>query len=63
MDKIMKALEGKKTYLVMACIIIFGALDAWNEYCLGGTCKVITVPTYVFSLLGVLGIYTRKVAK
>jgi hypothetical protein len=59
----MKFLEGKKTYAVMACIIIFGALDAWNEYCLGGTCKVITIPTYVFSLLGMLGIYTRKVAK
>ena len=59
----MKWLEGKKTYLVMACIIIFGALDAWNEYCLGGTCKVVEIPSFVFSLLGALGIYTRKVAK
>jgi hypothetical protein len=58
-----KFLEGKKTYLVMACIIIFGALDAWNEYCGNGSCKVIEIPTFVFSLLGFLGIYTRKVAK
>jgi hypothetical protein len=59
----MKWLEGKKTYLVMACIIIFGALDAWNEYCGNSSCKVIEIPTFVFSLLGALGIYTRSQVK
>ena len=56
-------LKGKKTYVTMACIIIFGALDAWNEYCGNGSCKVIHVPSLVFVLLGSLGIYTRSVAK
>ena len=59
----MKWLEGKKTYLVMACVIVFGALDAWNQYCGGAGCKVIEIPAYVFSILGFLGIYTRSVAK
>jgi len=56
-------LEGKKTYLVMICVIVFGALDAWNGYCATEACKVIEIPAYVFSILGALGIYTRIVAK
>ena len=63
MGKILKALEGKKTYLTMALVIIFGALDAWNEYCGNGSCKVIQVPSVIFVILGALGVYTRKVAK
>ena len=58
-----KILDGKKTYLTMACIIIFGALDAWNEYCGNGSCKVIQVPSILFVILGALGIYTRSVVK
>ena len=63
MDKLMKLLEGKKTYLVMACVIVFGALDAWNQYCGTASCKVIEVPTFIFTLLGILGIYTRSAVK
>lgn len=63
MDSIVKFFAGKKTYLTMACIIIFGAIDAWNEYCGTAGCKVVEIPSIVFVGLGALGVYTRKVAK
>ena len=59
----MKFLEGKKTYLVMAAVVIFGGIDAWNQHCMLNSCLIINVPAWVFSLLGVLGIYTRAVVK
>ena len=59
----MKFLEGKKTYLVMAVVVVLGGIDAWNQHCLTNACMIINIPAWVFSLLGVLGIYTRKVAK
>ena len=59
-----KLLEGKKSYLVMTVIIVFGAIDAWNAHC-GATqgCKVVEIPAIVFTVLGALGIWTRAVAK
>ena len=59
MDKIMKFLEGKKTYITMAVIAVLGGIGALNE---AGVTNV-QVPEYVFTLLALLGIYTRKVAK
>lgn len=58
-----KFLDGKKTYLTMACIIAFGVLDAWNAHCGTAGCKTIEVPAIVFSVLGALGIWTRAVTK
>lgn len=58
-----KILEGKKTYITMALIVIFGGLDAWNTHCITEGCKVINIPPFVFSVLGALGIWTRAVAK
>ena len=63
LDKINKFLDGKKTYITMACVIIFGALDAWNEYCGNNLCYVVHVPSIVFVGLGMLGIYTRSAVK
>lgn len=60
----LKALEGKKTYLTMAVIIILGGLEAYNQHCVAsGTCSAFQVPGFVFTVLGFLGVYTRKVAK
>lgn len=62
--KMLDKLEGKKTYVVMGVTILLSALDAYNEYCGGaGTCKAFNVPSWVFSVLASLGIYTRSVAK
>ena len=58
-----KFLEGKKTYIVLGLTILFGALDAYNEYCGGAGCKTFQVPSIVFSILGGLGLWTRAVAK
>ena len=59
MDKIMKFLEGKKTYLTMAVIAILGGIGALNE---AGITNI-QIPEFVFSILALIGIYTRKVAK
>jgi len=64
----LKFLEGKKTFLTMAVIIILAAVNGWNEYCKGlevipSYCVNIAVPEWVFALLGALGIYTRAIAK
>lgn len=59
----MNFLKGKKTYITMAVLIILGGIDGYNQYCNGGVgCHVIQVPGFVFSILGVLGVYTRSVA-
>lgn len=63
----MKWLEGKKTYLILAVTIVLGVVETWNQYCLGTDvvtfCKQIEIPGFVFSVLGLLGIYTRSVVK
>jgi hypothetical protein len=59
MDKIMKFLEGKKTYATMAVIAILGGIGALNE---AGITNI-QIPEFVFSILALIGIYTRKVAK
>ena len=64
----LKFLDGYKTYITMAVIIILAVINGWNEYCGGlieapNWCIDIAIPEYVFAILGALGIYTRKVAK
>ena len=59
MDKILKALEGKKTYIVMAVTAIIGGIDALNQ---AGLIHF-AIPSFVFVILATLGIYTRAVAK
>ena len=59
MDKILKALEGKKTYIVMAVTAIVGGIDALNQAGLIG----FSIPSYAFVILASLGVYTRAVAK
>jgi hypothetical protein len=59
MGKIMKFLEGKKTYITMAVIAILGGIGALNE---AGITNI-QIPEFVFSILALIGIYTRKVAK
>ena len=59
----MDFLKGKKTYITMAVLIILGGIDGYNQYCNGGAgCKLVQIPGFVFSILGMLGIYTRSVA-
>ena len=63
-EKMFNFLAGKRTYITMALIIIFGALDAYNGHCLTTElCKSFAVPAWIFSILGALGIYTRSIAK
>lgn len=63
----MKWLEGKKTYIVLAVALILGGVDAWNTACLDAVdiswCKQLAVPSWVFSVLAAMGIWTRSVAK
>ena len=59
MDKIWKALEGKKTYLVMAVTAVLGGIGALNDAGL----THIQVPEFIFTVPATAGIYTRKVAK
>ena len=59
MDKILKALEGKKTYLVLFVTAVVGAIDALNQ---AGLISF-SIPSYVFIVLASLGVYTRAVAK
>lgn len=57
-------LEGKKTYIIMAVAIIFAGIDTWNDLCGNSItddwCVDIHVPSWVFGVLAVLGIYTRS---
>jgi len=62
-NKMLEKMDGKKTYLVMAAVVIFGAIDAWNEHCGFAGCKLIEVPKWIYPILGTLGVYTRSVAK
>jgi len=59
-------LKGRKTYITMVVMIALGALDSWNGYCAGqevaSFCTQIQVPSFVFSILATLGIYTRSLA-
>ena len=55
----MKFLEGKKTYIVMAVTAIIGGIDALNQ---AGLIHF-AIPSFVFIILATLGIYTRAVAK
>lgn len=63
----MKWLEGKKTYIVLIVTIALGLVETWNQYCLGADvvtfCRQIQVPGFIFTGLGMLGIYTRSVVK
>ena len=64
----MSFLEGKKTYITMAVIIVLSAIGGWNDYCSNlleapSYCININVPTWLFTLLGTLGIYTRSAVK
>ena len=59
MANIMKALEGKKTYIVMAVTAIMGGIDALNQ---AGLIHFV-VPAFVYVVLATLGVYTRAVAK
>jgi hypothetical protein len=62
----MNFLKGKKTYITMVVMIVLGGLDSWNAYCSGpevvSFCTQIQVPSFVFSILATLGIYTRSLA-
>lgn len=58
-----KFLEGKKTYLVMAVTMILAGIDEYNARCVGEACSQIDVPSWVFAVLGGMGIATRKLAK
>lgn len=54
-------LEGKRTYITMAVVIILGAIDSYNQHCITtSTCKAFQVPGFVYSVLGALGIWTRS---
>lgn len=62
--KIAGKLEGKKTYLVMTVTALLGAIDAYNQHCVGtGSCTSYEVPAIAYTVLASLGIYTRAVAK
>lgn len=55
----MKFLEGKKTYIVMVVTAIVGGIDALNQAHLIAW----SIPSFVFVILAMLGVYTRAVAK
>ena len=59
MNKIMKALEGKKTYIVMAVTAIIGGIDALSQ---AGLIHFV-IPAYIYIILAATGVYTRSVAK
>lgn len=60
----LKALEGKKTYLILGVAVILGAIDGYNDHCVRtAECIAFDVPPVVYSILAALGIYTRKIAK
>lgn len=62
--KISAKLEGKKTYLVMGVTAVLGAIDAYNQHCVGtGSCTSYEVPAIAYTVLASLGIYTRAIAK
>jgi len=58
-NPMLKWLEGKKTYITMLVVIALGAIGALNEQ---GYVDW-TVPEWVFSILGSLGIAARAVAR
>lgn len=60
-----KLLAGKKTFIVMGVVIILGAIESYNQHCGNpvNLCKALDIPPFVYSALGALGIWTRKVAK
>jgi hypothetical protein len=55
-------LKGFKTYITLGVIVLLGALDAYNGYCVSNalTCKAFNVPEIIYVILGTLGIYTRS---
>lgn len=64
MDKFIKFLNGKKTYLVLGVAVILGAIDTYNAQCVAtNLCHAFDVPPYVYSILAGLGIYTRSQVK
>jgi len=65
MDKIIKFLDGKKTYIVLSVSVILGAIDSYNSYCEANSivCHSFSVPPFIYSTLAMLGIYTRSQVK
>lgn len=59
MEKFLKAIEGKKTYITMGVIAILGAVGALNQ---AGVTNI-QIPDMVFTILAALGVYTRSVSK
>lgn len=60
----MEKLRGLRTYLTLGALIVLGAIDTYNGYCVSNalTCKAFNVPEIVYVVLGGLGIYTRSLA-
>lgn len=58
-NQLMKWLDGKKTYIVMAITAILGGIGALNQAGL----TQIQVPDMVFTILAALGWYTRSIVK
>ncbi len=56
-------LEGKRTYIILAVMILLGMVDGWNEFCASATafeyCFNIEIPPFVYSLLAAMGVVTR----
>ena len=60
----MEKLKGFRTYLVLGVAVILGAVDSYNAHCIANelVCKAFEVPSFVYSILAALGIYTRSLA-
>ena len=60
----MNWLDGKRTYIILAVMIILGMVDSWNEFCASAHafeyCPNIEIPPVVYSILAAMGVVTRS---